>query len=139
MRFSLFDLVVAIVLMVFGGLLFHALVQVLVLMHLQPPKGAMLLQFPWMLLSYVILTSPLYHYFHLRPLLLPGCPACHNSHRHYFCIRLMWPMEAIECANCHARIELCHDSRKCQWSEIAWPHFQLLWPYSFGGRWRRVD
>ena len=87
---------------------------------------------------YLVVSSPIYRFFHLLPLLLPRCPACGDRNRHYrSCVR-SWPREDIECANCHAQITLCHEPKKCDHNGPEGPRFDLLWPYSFGGRWRRV-
>lgn len=87
----------------------------------------------------LLVTSPLYRWLRIRPMLLPRCPRCRHRDRHYFCFPQVWPREVIRCANCEAEIELCHDNRHGTESSSDLPRFDLLWPYSFGGRWRRVQ
>lgn len=87
----------------------------------------------------LVITSPLYRWLRLRPLLLPRCPRCRHRDRHYFCFPQAWPREMIRCANCDLEIELCHDSRYGAESCPGFPRFDLLWPYSFGGRWQPVE
>ncbi len=59
----------------------------------------------------LLITSPLYRWLRIRPMLLPRCPRCRHRDRHYFCFPQTWPREVIRCANCELEIELCHDSR----------------------------
>ncbi len=86
----------------------------------------------------LVLSSFLYRLLRWRPMLLPKCPVCRWRDRHYQTQSYEWPIEIIECARCRAHIELCHDNRKHQRARSNLPQFDLLWPYSFGGRWRRV-
>lgn len=86
---------------------------------------------------YLILSSFVYRRFRLFPLLLPRCPICRDANRHYFTVARRWPRETVMCAICQATIELCvATDREPEASDR--PRFQLLWPYSFGGRWRRL-
>lgn len=87
----------------------------------------------------LVVTSLLYRWFRLSPMLLPRCPRCRHRDRHYFCFPQVWPREVIRCANCELEIELRHDSRHGAEFSSGMPRFDLLWPYSFGGRWRRVQ
>src|SRR5579871_2305383 len=64
-------------------------------------------------MSYFVASSFLYRMFHFYPLLLPKCPLCRHRDRNYQTLYRNWPMEIIECENCHAHVELCCDSMKC--------------------------
>jgi hypothetical protein len=89
--------------------------------------------------AYLVVSSPLYRLLHLYPLLLPKCPVCGDRNRNYYCFRVNWPEEIIECASCQQPVELCCDITKSRAVCGNWPRFELLWPYSFGGRWRRLS
>lgn len=87
---------------------------------------------------YLILSSLIYRGFRLFPLLLPKCPNCRNANRHYFSLDRRWPTEMVECANYHSSIELYVTPTVYEPGTRGGLRFQLLWPYSFGGSWRRV-
>lgn len=89
--------------------------------------------------GYLILTSIIYRMFHLYPLMLPRCPYCRAPDRHYRSISQNWPLEVVECAVCSKRIELCLISDHCNQFTSELLRFELLWPYSFGGRWKKVE
>jgi len=131
-RFGLFDLVLFIALFTLGALL--------TLWLLPRPVSLVLLAVSVVasLVLAVIVSSWVYRRFRLSPFLLPRCPHCRDLNRHYWTESGPWPMESIVCDNCQVRIELCHDNTKCQWSDLDLPRFQLLWPYSIGGRWQPV-
>jgi len=109
------------------------------LLPIGDPRVRFLLAFLMMFLAYFVVSSPLYRWLHSQPLLLPRCPICRDRNRHYRTIHLDWPEEVIECATCHARVLLCLDGRKCGSRRSEPIQFCLKWPYSFGGRWRRVS
>ena len=102
------------------------------------PAGFLVLLAVFAAIVSLLITSPLYRWLRIRPMLLPRCPRCRHRDRHYFCFPQAWPREVIRCANCELEIELCHDTRHGAESCPGFPRFDLLWPYSFGGRWRRV-
>jgi hypothetical protein len=88
---------------------------------------------------YLVVTSVLYRRWHLFPLLLPGCPHCHDANRHYYTLSRAWPREIIQCAMCQTKIELCMVPTNIEVIDSERPTYELLWPYSFGGRWRLVS
>jgi hypothetical protein len=73
------------------------------------------------------------------PLLLPRCPVCRDTHRHYWSVSREWPRETVVCAKCRTVIELDIGPISDEHSTLDSIRFQLLWPYSFGGRWRRIQ
>lgn len=136
MRFTLLDLFIAIGLMAIGMISTGPFANLIGLSNNWASLAVMIAVSTGIAL---IASSPLYRLFHLRPLLLPKCPVCGDRNRHYWCDLKQWPMETIVCATCHTRIQLCHDGTKCQWHDSSSHRFVLLWPHSFGGRWRRVS
>ncbi|MCA9238445.1 MAG: hypothetical protein KDA44_23390 [Planctomycetales bacterium] len=93
------------------------------------------------LVGYLVLTSPLYRWLKWRPLLFPRCPQCRHKDRCYYAPREQpaWPVGQIPCANCGKEIELWYDQPGEATDTSDAVRFQLLWPRSFGGRWRRLD
>lgn len=133
MRFRLIDLVIASILIAMGGAIPNILIPLgnkIVSLSIYIVGGAV---------CYALISSPLYRLFRLYPLLLPKCPVCGDQNRHYWSELRKWPMETVVCATCQARIELCHDDTKCQWRDTESQKFILLWPFSFGGRWQRMQ
>lgn len=85
----------------------------------------------------LVATSVLYRALHWFPLLLPRCPVCRDPNLHYSTVSQNWPLEVVKCAICDTRIELCAKQMKVQTESTGALRFLLLWPYSFGGRWKR--
>ncbi|HEY2838829.1 MAG TPA: hypothetical protein VGJ26_06760 [Pirellulales bacterium] len=133
MRFRLLDLTIGITIVSMA---------ILISIHLLPPLHptvAFIVHVTVGLVCYVVVSSVLYRRLHLFPLLLPRCPNCHDSNRHFHCLSQKWPTEQIRCAICQSVIELCVDPASSGSLESNGLRFQLLWPYSFGGRWRRLQ
>ncbi|MGE0534104.1 MAG: hypothetical protein AB7O68_03965 [Pirellulales bacterium] len=131
MRFNVFDLTVAIVVSIPVALLasfvspMHRGVS-----YVSGLAGGIVL--------YLLVSSVLYRRLHLFPMLLPRCPTCRDSNRNYWSVFRQWPTETIKCATCGQAIELWLDQPVNEPTRPDCPRFQLLWPYSFGGRWRRL-
>lgn len=133
MRFALFDVIVVIAIGTISAALSHSVLPV------ADPYGRLLVAITSGFVAYVVVSSPLYRWLHLYPLLLPKCPICRDRNRHYWSVQRDWPREVIECAICHSRIGLCLDQSKCGACRSQEIHFCLKWPYSTGGRWRRIQ
>lgn len=133
MRFRLIDLVIASTLIAMGGAITN------ILISLDNKIVSLSICIVGGVVCYALVSSPLYRLFRLYALLLPKCPACGDQNRHYWSELTKWPMETATCATCQACIELCHDGTKCQWRDTDSQKFILLWPFSFGGRWQRVQ
>lgn len=134
MRGSLFDmLVAAIIVAAVAVLLAFAVKKAMVpvgraeLIALQVFAGS---------LAYLALSSPLYRLLRLRPLLLPKCPLCNDPHRHYLSVSWVWPVELVQCCHCGGNTEMHTDKPGDPATRLDVPRADLLWPYSFGGRWR---
>jgi hypothetical protein len=125
MRFAFVDLLLAIAISCCGDIL------------LMPVAGV------WWgaafaLLGYLIVSSPLYRLLHFYPLLLPKCPFCRDLNRHWRTVHREWPQEIIECGICQRRLELCCGPRLRTKTLSTSARYELQWPYSIGGRWRRT-
>jgi hypothetical protein len=88
---------------------------------------------------WLFVSSILYRRRRRLPLLLPWCPVCRDKHRHYWSVSREWPRETVMCAICRSVIELDIGPISDEPSASDSIRFQLLWPYSFGGRWRRIQ
>lgn len=132
MRFSLIDLLIAIAFMATAAVLTKPFVPV------GNPRISLTIQIAAGTILYLLGSSWLYRRLHLFPLLLPKCPVCRDKHRHYMTLSRSWPTETIQCAMCQAQIELRLDRPRSSNSASNMPRFELLWPYSFGGRWRQL-
>lgn len=133
MRFSLIDLLIAIAFMTTAIGLTKPLVPV------GNPRISFTIEITTGTFLYLLGSSWLYRRFHLFPLLLPRCPVCRDKHRDFVTLSRSWPTETIQCAMCQAQIELRLDGTRGPNPASNMPRFELLWPYSFGGRWRRLE
>jgi hypothetical protein len=88
---------------------------------------------------YLLITPPIYRYFHLEPLLLPRCPHCRNIDRLYYAPKAKpdWPISDIYCAWCGKTLELWYDNPEHEPPDRGVVRFKLVWPQSFG-RWRQL-
>jgi hypothetical protein len=88
------------------------------------------------LLLMFALASPIFRYFHFRPLFLPRCPQCHDRSRSYAISESGWPREVFVCNSCHAATQIWY-SRERPSAELldSSPVLRAQWPY-FVGRWR---
>jgi len=89
--------------------------------------------------TYLVITSPLYRWFQLRPLWMPRCPHCRHKDRFYYRPRIQpdWPVGELVCAKCGKMLELWYDDPHPIPPDRGLVRFQLVWPYSFG-RWRQL-
>jgi hypothetical protein len=89
--------------------------------------------------SYLLITPPIYRWFHLEPLWMPRCPHCRHKDRLYYAPKVQpnWPIGEIICANCENTLELWYDEPKPHPPDRGLIRFKLLWPQSFG-RWRQL-
>ena len=134
MRFSFVDFALMTVIL---GAAQAVFIWIYRLLHLQKSILAGLM---WILILgvvYLLASSPLYRRLHLYAMLLPRCPVCRGRDRHYYTVSREWPVEVVECAICHSRIELRHADAPLPERQPDLCCFELLWPYSWGGRWRR--
>ena len=136
MRFTFFDLLIAIVI---SALVTVAVIAAAPSLGIVSPRMQILLSIPCFVLSYLVISSPLYQWLHCYPLLLPKCPFCCDKNRFWITVARNWPFETLQCTNCKQQSEICCDSLSCQHFSLDGTRFELLWPYSFGGRWRRVN
>ena len=132
MRFKLIDLLIAIGFMAVAAVLTKPLVPI------GHPGVSLTVEIVAGTIFYLIGSSLLYRRLLLSPLLLPRCPVCRDRNLHYVMLSRSWPTETIQCAMCQAQIESCLDRMRSSDSASDVPQFELLWPYSFGGRWRRI-
>lgn len=134
MRFGLPDLLVSIVAFVPGCFLGRFITQTYF-------AGQLESVIPWLtgLVTYLVITSPLYRWFHVRPMLMPRCPHCRHKDRFYYAPRVQpnWPVGELICAKCENRLELWYEEPHPTPPNRGLVRFKLLWPYSFG-RWRQL-
>ncbi len=83
--------------------------------------------------------SYIYQYFTLFALVLPKCPRCADSNRHYLCISQKWPAELHRCCKCKQTILTVHDSKHSSCEDTESPVFIVLWPWCLGIRWKRLQ
>jgi hypothetical protein len=134
MRFTVFDLLILVATYLPGNLLG------LYISHKHfPGKIELVVALLSGFLSYMAITPPLYRWLHLRPLLLPRCPYCHDKDRFYYRPKIQpdWPIGELICAKCGKMVELWYDDPYPTPPDRGLVRFKLLWPYSFG-RWRRM-
>jgi len=88
-----------------------------------------------------IVTPLIYRRFHLRPMIVPRCPYCRDKNRwfYYEKQKVQWPMDIIICASCGMALELWYDLPNAAHISETLPSFRLLWPQSWGGRWRIIS
>lgn len=91
------------------------------------------------LVSYFLITPSIYRWFHLRSLVVPRCPHCHEKNRWYWYEKAKadWPHDVIMCATCKNTLELWYEVPQDAEISTTMPSFQLLWPQSWG-RWRMI-
>lgn len=137
MRGSLIDMLIAVVILASVAVAVSLGVRSAML----PINGAVLLASQVVIGTsvYLVVSSLLYRRLHVRPLLLPKCPLCGDPDRHYLTVSWSWPVERVRCCNCSRDVELHLDTFDESSSEANIPRIKLLWPYSFGGRWRTVN
>ena len=136
MRFSLFDLLVAIAVFSLGVLIVVAAAHwagiakpsIVVVELLGIPFGAVL---------YLFITPPIYRRFRLRPLLLPKCPHC-QKHDGYHVEKQQWPKVAGSCLHCSQPVELLWRQPVPEDVSKTTPSLHLVWPESIG-RWLLIS
>jgi hypothetical protein len=90
-------------------------------------------------IAYFVISSAVYRYFRILPMMLPRCPVCRDANRHYWSIVRDWPTEVIKCANCNTEITLHVDHEATRPARENPVHYYALqWPYSLSFRWRRI-
>lgn len=137
MRLGLFDLVIAWLIM--SPVAYIGLGVIQLDQMLRSESIGMLVTAALMVLVYVVLSPPIYRWFHLKPLCFPRCPHCQHKDRFYYAPKAQaeWPVGKIICANCGSVLELWYDKPSREPSARGVVRFKLLWPQSIG-RWRRV-
>jgi hypothetical protein len=138
MRLSLRDLIIAILLLLFGAAVLTALLgreraSEWLLLEIARWFGAVVI--------YLAASALIYNRLRWRPMWYPLCPTCKDANRlfRFSSVRPAWPKEEITCRNCGSLIEVWYDDGlKTVDKSAALPSFALIWPQSLG-RWRRVD
>lgn len=97
MRFTLFDLILAVATVSLGGIIGAALSE-----FIGPGSVSSVIGCSVGAMSYFIFTPPIYSYLHRRPLWFPRRPHCCDKNRHYFLPPQIqeWPRDTIICATC---------------------------------------
>lgn len=95
---------------------------------------------PFVVISYLVFSPPLYRLLRLRALWLPQCPHCHDKNRYYrFPIpQFRWPRDVIECAICKTTLELWYTKPNDSQLSNSMPVYLLVWPQSWG-RWKPIQ
>ena len=135
MRFSLFDLLIGIVVSTAGFLVGSFLARLA-----SVEQFALLLGLPLALSAYLLITPLIYQRLHLRPLLLPRCPHCKDKNRHFWFeqSKADWPRDVIICGICKTPLELWYEPPHDANVSASMSSFQLIWPQSWG-RWRVIS
>src|SRR5215475_14445667 len=130
MRFSLRDLLIAILLLLFGRGIWTALIG-----RERASASRVLDVVPWLFafVTYLVVSAFIYSRQRWRPMSYPQCPKCKNSNRffRFSTVKPAWPKEEITCCNCDAVIELWYnDGLKTVPQSGDPPSFALIWPQS---------
>jgi len=124
MRFSLSDLLIAIVCILVGCLAAQFLASAAGIANLPLFAGVAL-----GVLAYLALAPWIYRRFRRRPLLLPRCPRCKDRNRHFGYEKATpdWPRDVVVCAACGTSLELWYESPRRSDISASMTSFELIW------------
>ncbi len=128
MRFSLLDLLFAVICMTAGALIAepHAI-------KLLPSSPKIALSFAAIcgICLYLALVYPVYRGLKLFPLWLPQCPHC-GQREGYHTNCEHWPCVNFQCASCNREFAVWHNGKPGIHETWEKPVLALKWPYALG-------
>lgn len=95
----------------------------------------------WIIMSmlfYAFITSLLYGYLKLRPMMLPLCPKCRDWNKYYRTTFSDWPIERVQCATCGQMVTVVSKKNAILDPDQDSVVFLLQWPRSLSLRWKRL-
>jgi len=132
MRFSLIDLLIAIVLIAIGAVLGRSLASDLPA-YLRPIAEPF-----FGICVYLALIYPIYRRFRLFPIVLPLCPCCGNFQNGFHIIHGGWPHVTFRCTSFNGEFIIWYNGKPSDQETWDKPILALKWPYAFG-RYKRME